>query len=77
MIITTETKRDGAGNEVKEQKFNYLAAAEMSAEDNFNQLDGVLNNTTKPTFQERMTDAENKAQEHNRQKSKKRKDAER
>ena len=25
---------------------NYLAAAEMSTEDNFNQIDGVINNTS-------------------------------
>jgi hypothetical protein len=45
-----ETWKDGAGNDVKEQKYNHLAAAEMMKEDNFNSIDGVLNNTTKPTF---------------------------
>ena len=68
MITKIETKRDDAGNEKVEQKYNHLAAAEMMSEDNYNKIDGVLNNTSKPTFEERMKDAKNKAKEHNNRK---------
>ena len=73
MISKTETRRDSAGKEVTEQKYNHLAAAEMTGEDNYNQIDGIANNTSKPTFEERMKDAENKAKEYNDHESDKRK----
>ena len=65
MITKSETRRDGAGKEIAEQKYNHLAPAEMVSESNYNQIDGVLNNTIKPTFEERMRDAKAKAKEHN------------
>ena len=34
MITQMETKKDGAGNVITEQKYNHLAAAEMMSEDN-------------------------------------------
>lgn len=69
MITKTEARQDGTGKEIVEQKYNHLAAAEMMKEGNYNQIDGVLNNTTKPTFEERMQDAKNKAKEHNNRKT--------
>ena len=65
MIHTTETRRDSKGNIVVEQKYNHLAPAEMMKENNYNQIDGVINNTSKPTFAEQMKAAKTKAQEHN------------
>lgn len=35
-------------NPETKEKYNYLAAAEMSGEQNYNQIDGVLNNTAQP-----------------------------
>jgi hypothetical protein len=57
-----------------QEKYNYLAAAEISGEDNYNQIDDVLNNASKPTFEERMKDAKDKANKHNSRKSERHKD---
>jgi hypothetical protein len=57
-----------------QEKYNYLATTEMTVEDNFNQIDGVLNNASKPTFEERMKDAKDKANKHNSRKSERHKD---
>ena len=67
MITKIETRQDGAGKDVVEQKYNHLAPAEMMKEDNYNQITGVLTNTM-PTFEERMIAAKNKAKEHNNRK---------
>jgi len=48
MISKVEKRQDGTGNTVTEQKYNHLAAAEMMKEDNYNQIDGVINNVSKP-----------------------------
>ena len=68
MITKTEKTRNNAGKEISEQKYNQLASAEMMSENNFNQIDGIPNNTSKPTFEERMKDAENKAKNYNNRK---------
>ena len=36
------------------EKYNYLAAAEMSGEDNYNQIDGIPNNGFKPSILEQL-----------------------
>jgi len=36
------------------------ASAEMSKEDNYNKIDGMLNNTKKPTYEERKKEAKEK-----------------
>lgn len=33
---------------MKKERENYLAAAEMSVEDNYNQIDGIINNEPPP-----------------------------
>jgi urate oxidase len=76
MTHKTEKRQDGDGNVVSEQKYNHLVSAEMMKEDNYNQIDGVLNNTT-PTFWERMKEAKTKAKEHNSRKSERHKQAKR
>jgi hypothetical protein len=68
MITKIETRQDGAGKDVVEQKYNHLAPAEMMQEDNYNRIDGIINNTAKPSFEERMNDAKDKAKEHNNRK---------
>ena len=75
MTHKTEIKHDGTGNLIVEQKYNPLAAAEMMKEGNYNQIDGVINNVTKPTFEERMRDAKTKAKAHNNRKSERHKQA--
>jgi len=40
--------------------YNQFAAAEMSKEDNYNKIDGVLNNTKKPTYEEKLKIAQEK-----------------
>ena len=67
MITQMETKKDGVGNVIVEQKYNHLAAAEMSIESNYNKIDGIID--TKPSFEERMKEAKNKANTHNSRKS--------
>ena len=53
MIHKTKTRQDGTGNTITEQKYNHLAPAEMMKEDNYNQIDGVINNVSTPTFADR------------------------
>jgi len=36
------------------EKYNYLAAAEMDEEGNYNQIDGIINNTKKPSILEHL-----------------------
>jgi len=36
------------------EKHNHLAAAEMSEEGNYNMIDGVINNTPKPSILEHL-----------------------
>lgn len=45
-------------------KYNYLAAAERGEEDNYNQIDGVPNNTTKPSIIERLREYERQKAGH-------------
>jgi len=75
MTTKTEIKHDSTGKPIVEQKYNHLAAAEMMKEDNYNSIDGVINNTTKPTFEERMKDAKNKAKAHNNRRAERHKEA--
>jgi len=44
--------------------YNQLAAAEIKAEDNYNQIDGLMNNSKKPTLKE-LLDAAKQKQEIN------------
>ena len=74
MISKVEKRQDGTGNTVIEQKYNHLAAAEMMKEDNYNQIDGVINNVSTPTFADRMKAAKTKAKEHNNRKGERHKD---
>ena len=67
MSTKMEARKDGAGNEVVEQKYNHLAAAEMMKEENYNKIDGIID--TKPSFEERIREAKNKANAHNSRKS--------
>jgi len=67
MITKIETRQDGAGKVIVEQKYNHLAPAEMMKEENYNQISGVLT-AVKPSFEERMKDAKTKAKEHNSRK---------
>jgi hypothetical protein len=36
------------------ERFNYLAAAEMGAEQNYNSIDGIINNESKPSILEQL-----------------------
>jgi len=68
MITKIETKQDGTGKDVVEQKYNHLAPAEMMKENNYNQIDGIPTNAGKQSFEERMKNAKTKAKEHNSRK---------
>lgn len=48
-----------------EKKYNPLAAAEMSGEDNYNSIDGILNNGYKPSILDTLRDNQAKADEQN------------
>ena len=39
---------------MKKEKQNYLASAEMDEEGNYNMIDGIINNTSKPSLLEKM-----------------------
>ena len=39
-----------AARAVSNRKYNHLAAAEISEEENYNQIDGIINNTKKPSI---------------------------
>jgi len=65
MITKMEKKKNDTGKEVSEQKYNHLAPAEMMKEDNYNKIDGIIDTSTKFTFEERMKDAKNRAKNHN------------
>jgi len=39
-----------AARAVSRQKYNHLAAAEISEEENYNMIDGIINNTKKPSI---------------------------
>lgn len=43
------------------EKFNYLAAAEMGEEQNYNSIDGVINNVQKPSILEHLEECRQKA----------------
>ena len=75
MIHKTETRKDGEGNTVIEKKYNHLVAAEMMKESNYNQIDGIINNSSKPTFEERMREAKIKAKKHNNRRGERHKGA--
>lgn len=42
----------------KEKKYNHLAAAEVGEEANYNMIDGIINNTPKPSVMEKIRDYE-------------------
>jgi hypothetical protein len=66
MITKIEKRQDSAGKDIAEQKYNHLAAAEMSEEGNYNNIDGIID-TSCPALGERMKDATNKAKKRNGQ----------
>ena len=43
---------------MKKEKQNYLASAEMDEEGNYNMIDGIINNTPKPSLLEKMKEYE-------------------
>ena len=45
-------------NQDKEKKYNYLAAAEMGEEENYNMIDGIINNVPKPSVIEKIREYE-------------------
>ena len=68
MISKIEVRQDSRGKEIVEQKYNHLAPAEMMKEDNYNKIDGIIDTSTKFTFEERMKDAKNRVKEHTNRK---------
>jgi hypothetical protein len=49
--MSGNNKDGGAG---AAERFNHLAAAEMGAEQNYNQIDGIINNENKPSILEQL-----------------------
>ena len=49
---------------MKDKKQNYLASAEMDEESNYNMIDGIINNTPKPSLLERMKEYEQRVAEN-------------
>jgi hypothetical protein len=48
------------------RKFNHLAAVEMAEEGNYNMIDGIINNSNKPSILEHMQEHERKIAANNR-----------
>lgn len=42
----------------KDKRYNHLAAAEMGEEENYNMIDGIINNVRKPSLLEQMAEYE-------------------
>ena len=61
---------------MSDKKKNHLAATEMSVEGNYNQIDGIINNTPKPSVIDKMKDYEKRAAEHQKTTERRRKDNE-
>ena len=49
---------------MKKVKQNYLASAEMDEESNYNMIDGIINNTPKPSLLEKMKEYERQIAEN-------------
>ena len=49
---------------MKKEKQNYLASAEMDEEGNYNMIDGIINNTPKPSLLEKMKEYERQIAEN-------------
>lgn len=45
------------------EKHNYLASAEMGTEDDYNQIDGIINNGTKPSILDQLREFQHKSAE--------------
>ena len=43
---------------MEKEKQNYLASAEMDEEGNYNMIDGIINNTPKPSLLEKIKEYE-------------------
>ena len=54
---------------------DHIAAAEMGDEDNYNMIDGIPNNTTKPSVLERMNEYNAKIADQHAEQSERRKTA--
>jgi len=50
---------------MKREKHNHLAAAEMSEEENYNQIDGIVTSTPKPSLMEKIREYEQRIAENN------------
>jgi len=53
-----------------DKRHNYLEFAEMDVEENYNQIDGVINNVKKPSILERMREYDSKIAEFASEKEK-------
>ena len=69
----TIQRHDSVGQLITEEQYNHLAAAEMSMESNYNQIDGILNGDLKPAMDERIKKAKRRANEHNSKRAEKHK----
>jgi len=49
---------------MKKEKQNYLTSAEMDEEGNYNMIDGIINNTPKPSLLEKMKEYERQIAEN-------------
>lgn len=45
------------------EKYNYLAAAELGGEQNYNQIDGIINNEPKPSIADQLREFQQKSAE--------------
>jgi len=49
---------------MKRKKHNHLAAAEMNEEENYNQIDGIISSTPKPSVMEKIREYEQRIAEN-------------
>ena len=75
MRTTMETFTNAQGEEVRKEKYNHLAAAEMSSEVNYNKIDGIMgNNKQVSSLEQKLKDAQERAKRQRDKQSEQRKD---
>lgn len=70
-----ETYKNSQGDEVKKEKYNHLAIAEMSKDVNYNKIDGIIgNNTQKSGLEGKLKEAQELAKKQRERKQERHKD---
>ena len=65
MRTSMEIYKNTQGEEVKKEKYNHLAMAEMSNDVNYTRIDGIMgNNKQMDSVEQKLKDAQERAKKH-------------